>query len=222
MQLLQKLINEKNINSILVDIDDTLYDYEYAHLRSLELCFKDLLNLNEGINFTNFKEDYRTCRNEVTKKFKNQGSARSRLLAFQILFEKYDTKCAYSLALDYEIKYWEYLVENIKPNIHLIEFLKKAKANKLKICAVSDMQMRYQVKKLRKLKLESSIDYLVTSEEYGFEKPDKGIYQYALKKLSSTPSRTVMVGDNFIKDIKGAKALGIHTFQEKFIYKEAC
>ena len=219
MQNLYKLINKKNINGILVDIDDTLYDYEYAHLKSLELCFKDFLNINKNIGFNNFNDDYRASRNIVTEKFKNQGSARSRLLAFQILFEKYELNYAYSHALDYEIKYWKYLIGNIKPNLKLIKFLKEARTKKMKICAISDMQMRYQVKKLKKLDLENTIQYLVTSEEYGSEKPEKGIYEYALEKISTAPHRTVMIGDNIPKDIEGAEAQGINAYFEKFTYK---
>jgi putative hydrolase of the HAD superfamily len=220
MQDLETLILEKNINGILVDIDDTLYDYKYAHSISLQLCFKDLLNHKEDLSFNSFKKDYRASRDIVTKKFKNQGSARSRLLAFQILFEKYDIKCTYSHALDYEVKYWKYLIKNIKPNLKLIKFLKQSRSREIKICAVSDMQMRYQIKKLKKLNLESTIQYLVTSEEYGFEKPEKGIYDHALKKISSAPHRTVMIGDNIKKDIEGAKAHGIHTYLEKYTYKK--
>lgn len=220
MQDLDKLINEKNINGILVDIDDTLYDYEYAHSKSLKLCFKDLSDMNKDIVFNDFNDEYRACRDIVTKKFRHQGSARSRLLAFQILFEKYDLSYAYSHALDYEIKYWKYLIKNIKPNLKLIKFLKKSRLKKIKICAVSDMQMRYQVKKLKKLDLENTIQYLVTSEEYGSEKPEKGIYKHALKKISTAPHRTVMIGDNIPKDIEGAEAIGMHAYFEKFTYKK--
>ncbi len=220
MQDLDKLINEKNINGILVDIDGTLYDYEYAHLKSLKLCFKDFMNIKKDISFNDFNDEYRACRNIVTEIFRNQGSARSRLLAFQILFEKYNVNNAYSHALDYEIRYWKYLIKNIKPNFRLIKFLIKSRSKNIKICAVSDMQMRYQVKKLKKLDLENIIQYLVTSEECGFEKPEKLIYEHALKKISTAPHKTVMIGDNISKDIEGAEAQGIHAYFEKFTYKK--
>ena len=46
------------------------------------------------------------------------------------------------------------------------------------------MQARFQIKKLEKLKLSKKIDFLVTSEEVGVEKPDLRIFSSALAKLN--------------------------------------
>tara|TARA_Y100000816_G_C25945567_1_gene493212 strand:- start:521 stop:847 length:327 start_codon:yes stop_codon:yes gene_type:complete len=104
----------------------------------------------------------------------------------------------------------------MEPNNNLIEALKTHKKNGIKVCALSDMQMRIQVEKLKKLKLNKVIDFLVTSEEVGIEKPAKKIFKHALRKLSAEPSRTLMIGDNVKKDIDGALAIGINAFHHKF------
>lgn len=216
MQALNKIIHEKDINTIFVDIDDTLYDYEYAHSQSIKHCYKCFIDLYKGKSFISFYKEYRSCRSNITAKFNNNGSARSRILALQILFEKYNIDQAYIHAYNFENLYWKKLYTFIKPNKNLIKALKTYKRSGLKICAVSDMHMRIQVEKLKVLKLEHVIDFLVTSEEVGIEKPNKKIFRHALNKLSAKPNKTLMIGDNMKKDIKGAEAMGINCFYHKF------
>ena len=178
--------------------------------------FKNTKIINKAVNFKRFNQDYRNCRNLITLKFKNNGSSRSRILALQMLFENYKIKMAYMHAYSFENLYWKTLYKFMEPNNSLIEALKTHKNNGIKVCALSDMQMRIQVEKLKKLKLNKVIDFLVTSEEVGIEKPAKKIFKYALRKLSAEPSRTLMIGDNIKKDIEGALAIGINTFHHKF------
>ena len=216
MDALNRIIDKRNINTIFVDIDDTLYDYEYAHAKSIKYCHEKTNIINKAINFKRFIKDYINCRNLITSKFKNNGSSRSRILALQMLFENYKIKMAYMHAYSFENLYWKTLYKFMEPNNSLIEALKTHKKNGIKVCALSDMQMRIQVEKLKKLKLNKVIDFLVTSEEVGIEKPAKKIFKYALRKLSAEPSRTLMIGDNIKKDIEGALAIGINTFHHKF------
>jgi len=216
VEALYKIINRKKINTIFVDIDDTLYDYEYAHTNSIKYCYENFKKNNKEINFKRFNQDYRNCRNLITLKFKNNGSSRSRILAFQLLFESYGIKMAYIDAYKYENLYWKIIYKFMKPNQRLIKALKSFKLQGIKVCAVSDMQMRIQVEKLKKLNLHNVIDCLVTSEEVGVEKPAKKIFRYALKKISAKPENTLMIGDNLKKDIEGAAAVGINTYHHKF------
>ena len=53
------------------------------------------------------------------------------------------------------------------------------------------------------------MDFLVTSEEAGRDKPDSPIFELALKKAGCTPAEALMVGDNFTHDIIGAHRVGI-------------
>ena len=69
--------------------------------------------------------------------------------------------------------------------------------------------------RLKKIKFERYIDFLATSEEAGAEKPNKAIFQLALKKMQLTKKKVVMIGDNFKKDIKGAESFGIQAIYFK-------
>jgi len=52
---------------------------------------------------------------------------------------------------------------------------------------------------------------IVTSQEAGCKKPDKGIFSYLIKKLHSSASDCIMIGDNPLTDIVGARDAGIDT-----------
>lgn len=57
--------------------------------------------------------------------------------------------------------------------------------------------------------LENYFDVIVISEEVGIEKPDKQIFQAALKKLGVEAGNAVMVGNRIDADIVGANRVGM-------------
>jgi len=52
---------------------------------------------------------------------------------------------------------------------------------------------------------------IVVSSDTGWMKPHAECYRPALAALPAPPGKTLMVGDDLKNDVKGAKALGLHT-----------
>ncbi len=211
-------ISLKNHKGLLVDIDDTLYSYKTAHEVALRECAlalkKEIPLLYEKINENTFKDKYRHFRNIVTERLSPNGSCRSRLLAFQGLFESIETLSALEAnkyALYFEECYWSILIDNIVRNEKVYDFIQKCLSSGYRICAISDMQAAFQIRKLIKMQYENIM--LVTSEEVGVEKPSKLIFEYALKKLKLKSDEVLMLGDSFSKDIIGAENMGIKSYQ---------
>ena len=50
---------------------------------------------------------------------------------------------------------------------------------------------------------------MVTSESVGYQKPDRRIFEHALKQSGSTIRQTIMIGDSHNTDILGAKSMGL-------------
>jgi len=63
--------------------------------------------------------------------------------------------------------------------------------------------------KLARLGLAPLVDHLVTSEEVGVSKPDAGIFEQALARVSMAVNEAVMLGDAWRADVEGARATGI-------------
>ncbi|MGL4524474.1 MAG: HAD family hydrolase [Spirochaetia bacterium] len=203
-----------NVGGIMIDIDDTLYEYEVCHKRAINACYQ-LFKKQFGlpISLENFIHSYRNKRKEVTNRLLGQGCCRSRGLAFQSLFEELGISCAYKYALQQENLYWDIFIKKMKVNPKAKALLKLAKTKQIPVCAVTDMQTHFQVRKIAKLGLEKYITYLVTSEEVGQEKPSRRIFEYALAKLGSKAYNTVMIGDSLEKDIIGARNIGLKSYQ---------
>jgi putative hydrolase of the HAD superfamily len=53
--------------------------------------------------------------------------------------------------------------------------------------------------------------HIFSSIDIGFEKPDPRFFGFILQTLQAEPGNCIMIGDNYKKDIAGAKAMGIKT-----------
>lgn len=63
---------------------------------------------------------------------------------------------------------------------------------------------------LERLGLAPSFDALVYSSEVGAEKPDRRIFEAALRRLDASADQVLHVGDGRLEDVEGAQAVGMH------------
>ena len=63
--------------------------------------------------------------------------------------------------------------------------------------------------KIENTGLGSYFHTIVISECVGFNKPDKAIFEFALKGANATVPESLMIGDSIEADIRGAQAFGI-------------
>jgi FMN phosphatase YigB (HAD superfamily) len=64
---------------------------------------------------------------------------------------------------------------------------------------------------LRKLDIAQFFNAILVSEEVGWRKPNRKIFEEALKRLKLSASETVYIGDSPLEDIAGAKSVGMKT-----------
>lgn len=208
-----------NVKGVLIDIDDTLYPYEPAHKAALTACHRKYCDrTHDIIEIADFDIWYRANRSAVTKALSPQGACRSRLFAFQAMLEEKSITGSYILAAELENAYWKTFIEQIVVCDSAMNLLKQCRKHNIKVCAVSDMQAQIQIRKLAALGISQLIDFLVTSEEVGVEKPDKRIFDRALQKIRCDPNQTIMIGDSQTKDVDGAKKAGIAAFKVEVIF----
>jgi HAD superfamily hydrolase (TIGR01549 family) len=62
---------------------------------------------------------------------------------------------------------------------------------------------------LHALDLVSHFDFIAASSRIGFEKPNPGIFNWALGQAKATPSQAIHVGDHLDADVEGARGAGI-------------
>jgi len=200
-----------NIKALLLDLDDTLYAYKPCHQAGYEAC-KHLAQEKYNINPTDFENAWKTGRNRVHQDLHGQGASHSRLLYVQKLYETLYNKTNPTFALEMEETYWGTFLETMEFKPGVEDFLQEAKNKGIKMCIVTDLTAQIQMRKWLKLDLGRYIDYLVTSEEAGIEKPGRYMFELALEKLGVKAEECVMIGDSEEKDIKGAEAMGIKAY----------
>jgi putative hydrolase of the HAD superfamily len=62
---------------------------------------------------------------------------------------------------------------------------------------------------LEKLGLSSRLDIVVTSQDAGFAKPHKEIFQYATNKAGVQPGEAIYIGDQYQVDVVGSRNAGM-------------
>jgi putative hydrolase of the HAD superfamily len=78
-----------------------------------------------------------------------------------------------------------------------------------RVAIVSNNLLDEQREKLHFCGLTPLVDELVVSEEVGISKPDRGIFDEALRRLGVSAADAVMFGDSWAADVVGAARAGI-------------
>jgi putative hydrolase of the HAD superfamily len=68
-----------------------------------------------------------------------------------------------------------------------------------------------QARKIASSEIGHFFENIITFETANAKKPDPKIFAYALETARAVPSESIMIGDNWIADIMGAKQFGIDT-----------
>lgn len=82
---------------------------------------------------------------------------------------------------------------------------------KYRMAAVSDGQRLWAEAELYAVGLADYFDPVIVSSDYGYRKPDAGMFKKALKEMKLEPSEVIFIGNDMYRDVSGACNLGIKT-----------
>jgi len=196
------------IKGVLLDLDNTLYDYDAAHKPALNASI-GWLSEKLQLPHDTVLGAYKTARSQINKELAGLGASHSRLLYFQRINEILGYNPAFTV-LGAEQSYWNVFLDHMKFRPGAVEFLDSIED--LPIAIVTDLTAQIQFQKLIHLRIEHRFAAVVTSEESGAEKPDPKIFNLALKKLGVEACDACVIGDNWKKDILGGINLGMRSF----------
>lgn len=212
------------IKGVVFDIDDTLYDYEHCNKIAVNKIEKYTCDAY-GLSGEEFHKFYKMAKEEVKKQLGNTGSSHNRLLYAQIFLEKIGQSPVKDALNIYNI-YWDSMLENMQLYPYVLSLMKILKSKNIKIAVLTDLTVHIQHRKIRKLGLEEYIDFFVTSEEVGEEKPSPKAFERVILKTGFAPAELLMIGDSKKKDIEGAKNVGMHAIlflnEQKYSMDKRC
>jgi len=193
--------------AILLDLDNTLYPYDPSHKAALDQVREKARRLL-AIAPADFDALFDRARKEIKARLGKTAASHSRLLYFQRLLELAGFKTQLLSALDLEQTYWRSFLVHARLFDQAIDFLDDLRAKGVPVAIVTDLTAQIQFRKLVHFGLDHYIDYVVTSEEAGADKPARAPFDMALEKLGARPAPIWFIGDSPKADLQGAAGVG--------------
>ena len=186
-------------NLVLFDLDDTLCDYATARAHRLAYAFR----LAAEIDGVQLPDDLQPLIAESIARHPHGAEHFGELLLPLGVGPE-----GVAVGKQWFVAHRFYMLELFPDAIATIESVRAAQANR-KIGVVTNGPTDVQRRKIELLKLEPHVDFFVISDEFGYWKPDREIFDEALRLGSATPAESVFIGDSAEHDIAGAQAAGI-------------
>lgn len=191
-------------DAILFDTDNTLYPYNPAHAAAQE-AVRNKVVTTFSIEPEIFDKSFKEARQQIKSRLKSTASSHSRLLYLQRMLEIMGLGSQVLLALDFEQTYWRTFLSNALLFDEVKELLDDLRILGIPTAIVTDLTAQIQFRKVVYFGLDHYFDYIVTSEEAGFDKPDEAPFQIALEKMRPKGDCIWMVGDSSVNDIQGGR-----------------
>ena len=192
------------MHGILFDLFGTLITVE-SDDNAHKALSKKLAEIH-GYSFP-WEEHFRLYNNLVHGKEGKLTSSQGTWKALIMLAERYrfEVKVSYDdvnkLHLEYHIRF----AEPYKDTVNAIIYAKRL-CGKIGIITDADREMAYGI--LKHIGVLDYLDVVVTSEEYGVNKPNPRLFLAAVEKMGVEPSKCAVIGDSW-KDVEGAKRAGM-------------
>lgn len=194
---------------VFIDLDDTIWDFHANAKSSLHEIYEQR---KFGRYFESFDQYFSIYakrnlelwdlygRGEVTKEFLSL----ERFLYPLLQVDINDPQLAREIGREY-LEMLPTRTELVPHAKELLDYLH----TKYPLTVVSNGFIEVQYKKLRSSGLEKYFSHVVLSEEANALKPDKRIFEHALKLNNASATETIMIGDSYDADIVGAQNAGI-------------
>lgn len=192
-------------HAVLFDTDNTLYPYDPANAAAVAAVVAKATQMFT-IGAAQVHAALEQARRETKQRLGETASSHSRLLYFQRMLELLGLGSQVLLALDLEQTYWRTFLSNAVLFDNLKEFLDELRLEGVPTAIVTDLTAQIQFRKIVYFGLDHFFDYIVTSEEAGFDKPHPAPFQIAVEKMRPKGDCIWMVGDNPVNDIAGARS----------------
>lgn len=200
-------MKRKNYAYVIFDADGTLFDYEKTEVWALEASFRDA-----GLRFDSGEHllPYRDINRELWEQFEKGlvSASALRVDRFKRFFDVLGIVADPSAVAQSYVAHLAdsaFLFEGVEA---LLAYLRP----KYKIGIVTNGLKEVQRSRFAKTIIGKFVDCIIVSDEVGVQKPEPGIFDYALDAADHRERSTVlMIGDSLTSDIKGGVLSGLDT-----------
>jgi len=201
----------KNIKAVFFDLDHTLWDFDTNSRETLQELYVDFKLEEIGvISSLAFIESYIEINHRmwdqydngvITKEFLRTGRFQEALSAHNV----YDNILVDDLASSY-LSRCPLKGNVMKGTFAILDYL----SDKYELHIITNGFLEVQHIKLKSGQLADYFKHIHISEEVGYKKPHRKIFDHAVRLANTDHDRCVMIGDNPATDIKGALNAGVN------------
>jgi len=203
-------MNSIKYKHIFIDLDKTLWDFDRNSLQTLQDIFEKHDLSSHGIPcLDDFLPVYKRNNHNLWELYRKNGIEKEELniKRFDISLQEWGI-INHNLASDIAHDYVNLSPKktNLYPGtIDGLEYLKQ----KYSLHLITNGFEEVQQAKLDNCNLRHFFNSITTSEEAGVKKPEKEIFMIALQKARANIQESIMIGDDMLVDIAGARNTGM-------------
>ena len=196
---------------LFFDLDHTIWDFELNSKETLwDLHLKYELEAKGINNFDEFYSIYSVHNHKLwdrySKGFINQEELRWKRIYLSLLDYKIADE---ALSKEMSVDYLTILPDKKNLFPYTIEILEYLKSKDYSMHLITNGFESVQFKKIKNSNLADYFTEVITSEASNSLKPNKEIFEYALKVSNANVETSIMIGDNEDADIQGAINVGM-------------
>lgn len=203
---------EKKYACIFFDLDHTLWDYDTNSRETLLELFEEHSLVEAGVtDFESFHYHFKRV-NTILWELYDHGKIDSTVIRqerFKQILEAFHVRNE-KLSQDLSHQYLHTCPQKGNLIPHAIETLEYL-SPKYRLSIITNGFEEIQNVKLRSGNLHRFFDHIITSQAAGHKKPAREIFDFAMQKNGIGSADALMVGDNLLTDIAGARKASIDT-----------
>jgi len=193
---------------VFFDLDHTLWDFE----RNSETCLKEIYagRITGRVSYENFVSTFRVINKGLWRQLEAGTITHDELrrTRFRNTLLTLEVPCPEEESLAMNDLFMELLPEQkhlMEGAIEVLEYLRP----KYLLHIISNGYLDIQTRKMTGSGILFYFSHIITSDVSGARKPDRKIFDYALKSAGATAERSVYIGDDEIADKTGSENAGL-------------
>jgi putative hydrolase of the HAD superfamily len=198
---------------LFFDLDHTLWDFELNSKETMQELYINHHIAALGItDFDAFFNIYTAHNHRLLDRYSKGFIKQEELRWKRIYLSLLDFKIANEqLSKEMSLEFLQILPTKKKLFPHTIEILNYLKEKDYKMHLITNGFESVQMQKIKNANIAHYFTEVVTSETSNSLKPNKEIFEFALKTTNATLSESIMIGDNETADIQGGINIGMDT-----------